>query len=74
MEDACLRKYYSVHKTSTVKQAIREFSQGLGEVFYEAWERLRDLLRQCPHHEIPKHEITQIALRVHIALVLRMSS
>ena len=22
----------------------------LGEVFYEAWERLRDLLRQCPHH------------------------
>ena len=32
----------------------------LGEVFYEAWERLRDLLRQCPHHGIPKHEITQI--------------
>ena len=35
-------------------------AQGLGEVFYEAWERLRDLLRQCPHHGIPKHEITQI--------------
>ena len=43
-----------------MKRAIREFSQGPGEVFYEAWERLRDLLRQCPHHGIPKHQITQI--------------
>ena len=23
-------------------------------------ERLRDILRQCPHHGIPKHEITQM--------------
>ena len=60
MEDAFLHKHYSVGKTSTVRRAIREFSQGPGEVFYEAWERLRDLLRQCPHHGIPKHEITQI--------------
>ena len=43
-----------------MRRAIREFSQGPGEVFYEAWERLRDLLRQCPHHGIPKDEITQI--------------
>ena len=60
MEDTFLRKYYSIGKTSTVRRAIREFSQGPGEVFYEAWERLRDLLRQCPHHGTPKHEITQI--------------
>ena len=60
MEDAFLRKYYLVGKTSAVRRAIREISQGPGEVFYEAWERLRDLLRQCPHHGIPKHEITQI--------------
>ena len=60
MEDAFLRKYYSVGKTSAVRRAIPKFSQGSGEVFYEAWERLRDLLRQCPHHGIPKHEIIQI--------------
>ena len=60
MEDAFLRKYYSVGKTSAVRRAIREFSQGSGEVFYDAWERHRDLLRQCPHHGILKHEITQI--------------
>ena len=46
MEDAFLRKYYSVGKTSAVRRTIREFSQGPGEVFYEAWERLRDLLRR----------------------------
>ena len=60
MEDVFLRKYYLVVKTSVVRCAIREFSQGLGEIFYEAWERLRDLLRQCPHHGTHKHEITQI--------------
>ena len=60
MEDTFLRKYYLVGKTSAMRRAIREFSQGPGEVFYEAWERLRDLLSQCPHHGIPKHEITQI--------------
>ena len=60
MEDTFLRKYYSVGKTSAVRSGIHEFSQGLGEVFYEAWERLRELLRQCPRHGIPKHEITQI--------------
>ena len=45
MEDEFLRKYYWVGKTSAVRRAIRELSQGRGEVFYEAWERLRDLLR-----------------------------
>ena len=60
MEDAFLRKYYLVGKTSAVRHIICEFSQGPSEVFYEAWERLRDLLRQCPHHGIPNHEITLI--------------
>ena len=44
-EDVFLCKYYSVGKTSAVRRAKREFSQGQGEVFCEAWERLRDLLR-----------------------------
>ena len=60
MEDTLLHKYYSVGKTSAVRRAIRKFSQGPGEVFYEAWERLRYLLIKCSHHGIPKHEITLI--------------
>ena len=64
MEDAFLRKYYSVGKTSTVRRAICEFSQGPGEVFYKAWERLRDLLRQCPHHGIPKMRLLKFFMMV----------
>ena len=41
MEDVFLRKYYLVVNTSVVRCAIREFSQGPGEVFYEAWRDLR---------------------------------
>ena len=60
MEHAFLRKYYLVGKTSAVRRAVHEFSQGSGEVLCETWERLRYLLRQCPHQGIPKHMITQL--------------
>ena len=36
MEDAFLRKYYLIGKTSIVRRTIHEFSQGPSEVFYEA--------------------------------------
>ena len=47
MEEEFLRKYYSVGKTTYVRKAIREFTQGSSETFHEAWERLRDLTREC---------------------------
>ena len=60
MEEEFLRKYYSVGKTTFVRKAIREFTQGSSETFHEAWERLRDLMRECPHHGVSNHELTQI--------------
>ena len=60
MEEEFLRKYYSVGKTTSIRKAIREFTQGLIETFHEAWERLRDLMRECPHHGVSNHELTQI--------------
>ena len=39
-----LRKYYSVGKTTSVRKAIREFTQGSSETFHEAWE--------CPHERL----------------------
>ena len=60
IEEKFLRKYYSVGKTTSVRKVIHEFTQGPSETFYEAWERLRDLTRECPHHGVSKHEITQI--------------
>ena len=60
MEEKFLRKYYLVGKTTSVRKAIHEFTQGTSETFHEAWERLRDLIRECPHHEVSNHELTQI--------------
>ena len=60
MEEEFLRKYYSVGKTTSVRKAMREFTQGPSEIFHEAWERLRDLTGECPHHGVSDHELTQI--------------
>ena len=60
MEEEFFRKYYYVGKTTSVRKAIHEFTQGTSETFHEAWERLRDLTRDCPHHGVSNHELTQI--------------
>ena len=60
MEEEFLRKYYFVGKTTFVRKAIREFTQGTSETFLEAWERLRNLTRECPHHGVSNHELTKI--------------
>ena len=28
--------------------------------FYKAWERLRELTRECPHHRVSNHVLVQI--------------
>ena len=60
MEEEFLKKYYSVEKATSVRKSIREFTQGTSETFHEAWERLRDLTRECPHHGVSNHELMQI--------------
>ena len=60
MEEEFLRKYYYVGKTTSVRKAIREFTRGSSETFHEAWEGLRDLTRECPHHGVSNHKLTQI--------------
>ena len=55
-----LRKYNFIGKTTFVRKAIREFTQGSSETFQEAWEQLRDHTRECPHHEVSNHELMQI--------------
>ena len=60
MEEEFLRKYYSVGKTTSIRKAIHEFTQGTSETFHEAWKRLRDLTRECPHHGVSNNELTQI--------------
>ena len=60
MEEKFLRKHYSVGKPTSIRKAIREFTQCPSETFHEAWEILRDLTRECPNHGVSNHEVTQI--------------
>ncbi|XP_057251669.1 uncharacterized protein LOC130591774 [Beta vulgaris subsp. vulgaris] len=44
--------FFPPRKTAKLRNAITSFTQLDGESLYEAWERYKDLERQCPHHEI----------------------
>ncbi|CAN6458761.1 unnamed protein product [Victoria cruziana] len=49
-----LKKYFPIGKTNHYKKAISIFAALEGESFHQAWERMKDLLRKCPHHQIPR--------------------
>ncbi|CAL9012887.1 unnamed protein product [Prunus brigantina] len=48
-----LAKFFPPAKTAKFRQDIMSFAQYDKEPLYEAWERFKDLLRKCPHHELP---------------------
>ncbi|CAA0823047.1 Unknown protein, partial [Striga hermonthica] len=45
-------KYYSHQKTQDIRSQIVSFAQLPHEPLHEAWERFKDLQRQCPHHNL----------------------
>ncbi|XP_062166979.1 uncharacterized protein LOC133873272 [Alnus glutinosa] len=48
-----------IRKTNQIRKAITGFSQIEGEPFHETWDRMKDLLRRCPHHAVPKWQLIQ---------------
>ncbi|XP_073138503.1 uncharacterized protein [Henckelia pumila] len=56
---AFLTKYFPPSKSMKLRADITNFSQGEQETFYEAWERYKDLLRRCPHHQLPDGLVVQ---------------
>ncbi|GJX83252.1 DNA-directed DNA polymerase [Tanacetum coccineum] len=60
MQKLFLEEFYPISKTSDVRNKIKSFRQIPGELFHESFERLNDLLRSCPHHDIPKWELVKI--------------
>ncbi|XP_073153053.1 uncharacterized protein [Henckelia pumila] len=54
-----LTKYFPPSKSMKLRTDITTFSQGEQETFYEAWERYKDLLRRCPHHQLPNGLVVQ---------------
>ncbi|XP_058211553.1 uncharacterized protein LOC131323727 [Rhododendron vialii] len=59
MSAAFLKKFFPIGKTLKLRQEITTFQQAENEQFYKAWKRYGDLIRKCPHHDIPKWQLVQ---------------
>ncbi|GJV07346.1 reverse transcriptase domain-containing protein [Tanacetum coccineum] len=50
--------FFPLSRTTNLKNDIMNFQQRFNEMFSEAWDRFKDLLRKCPHHGFSKlHQI-----------------
>nr|GEV18725.1 retrotransposon protein, putative, Ty1-copia subclass [Tanacetum cinerariifolium] len=45
-----INQFFTPSKTTYLRNENTNFLQKSNETFNEAWERFKDLLRQCPHH------------------------
>ena len=48
-----LEFYFPPSKTARLRNDITSFTQHDHELLHEAWLRFKDLLRRCPHHQMP---------------------
>nr|GEY08236.1 reverse transcriptase domain-containing protein [Tanacetum cinerariifolium] len=46
-----INQFFPPSKTTYLRNEIINFLQKPNETFNEAWERFKDLLRKCPHHD-----------------------
>nr|GEX69905.1 reverse transcriptase domain-containing protein [Tanacetum cinerariifolium] len=79
----CINQFFPPSKTTYLRNEITNFLQKSNETFNEAWERFKDLLRQCPHHEntnvLPtsspsnSFDLQQIAASLEDKLEIRMN-
>ncbi|KAK2450136.1 hypothetical protein QL285_009271 [Trifolium repens] len=47
-----IAKYFPHVKNAKMRNEITSFRQGEDESLFDAWERYKEMLRQCPHHGI----------------------
>nr|GEU53102.1 hypothetical protein [Tanacetum cinerariifolium] len=45
-----VNQFFPPSKTTHLKNEISRFTQRFEEIFGEAWERFKEMLRACPHH------------------------
>ncbi|GJU87071.1 reverse transcriptase domain-containing protein [Tanacetum coccineum] len=45
-----INEFFPPSRTINLRNEISNFEQRFGELFHEAWDRYKDLLRTCPHH------------------------
>ncbi|CAL2277470.1 unnamed protein product [Prunus armeniaca] len=45
-------KFFPAQKTNKIRKEILGFTQKEGEAFHECWERYKEMISSCPHHNI----------------------
>ena len=45
-----LKKFFSAHRTNSLKRQIYTFAAHDNEKFYQCWERYMETISACPHH------------------------
>ena len=50
MQAEFLKKFFSTHRTNSLKRQISTFLANEKEKFYACWERYMEALNACPHH------------------------
>nr|GEU70612.1 hypothetical protein [Tanacetum cinerariifolium] len=46
-----INQFFPPSKTTNLRNEITNFQQRFDESFSEAWDRFKDILRACPHHD-----------------------
>ena len=46
-----LKKFFSAHRTNSLKRRIYTFAAHDNEKFYQCWERYMETISSCPHHD-----------------------
>ncbi|XP_059281041.1 uncharacterized protein LOC132034683 [Lycium ferocissimum] len=57
-----LTRFFPPAKTARLRREIMSFRQKSGENLYQAWERFKGLLRDCPHH----HQSNEVLAHTYI--------
>nr|GEV98417.1 retrovirus-related Pol polyprotein from transposon TNT 1-94 [Tanacetum cinerariifolium] len=60
MQSVFLDEFYSISKTAAIRNKIKSFRRIPGEQFHEAFSRLKELLRTCPHHDVLEWELVKV--------------
>ena len=63
MRDKFITRYFPPAKAEKLRTDITTFKQMPGESLYEAWERLKRMIRSCPQHGLSRGQIVQTFYR-----------
>ena len=57
LQQQFLNKFFPMGRTTEFRRLITTFTQYERKEFHETWEHFNELLRRCPHHQVPKWQL-----------------